>query len=146
MNTSAIMRLGLSDRRRSLLNALNELMKQRILRTMTITAEDQIQNILNSARDRGFHDGWRAAVSYVRWRLARSEMLTPRYPWHAFVGNPFKLGTGQAKVYEYIKANPGKHAAEIIANVQVSPKTVSNACHRLKKKNLAINEDGWRLT
>lgn len=98
----------------------------------------------------GFIKGWERAAKSVNEALKKPPVTT-KESIDVFSSNPppkknpFKPESGQSKVYEYIKANPGKQGFEIISGADVSAKTARNTFHRLKKRGLASNEDGWKV-
>lgn len=96
------------------------------------------------AYNKGFEDGWHAAAKRMKEVLGD---LPDKSKIGLVVkvsgGNPFRKGTGQAKVYEYIRENPGQRNKEISSGAGVSYKIVSNALHRLK--GVIIDDCGWKL-
>lgn len=112
---------------------------------MVIKAEKVIKDLQKDSFNEGFQAGWYAASKQVYESLKKPVFPVFKEESEEQLGNPFKVGSGQATVYDYMKANPGKKGKEIIAALDVPPKTVRNAFHRLKDRQLAINENGWRL-
>lgn len=117
---------------------------------MKTQAIDAIQKIEKNAFNEGFKAGWFAASQHMIEALKKP--VIPAYqagdesPKEPSSGNPFRPNTESSAVYEYIKTHPGKRGSEIIAILDISAKSARNAFHRLKKRGVALNEDGWRLT
>lgn len=121
---------------------------------MRTEAHKIIQEIEDRAFIEGFKAGWYAATKQMNDAL--KQPVIPFYTENKhnsekldFMAmdskNPFRPGTESSSVYNYIRDNPGKRGNFIIQQLGISPKSARNAFHRLKKRGLAVNKDGWRV-
>ena len=114
---------------------------------MNTELEKHIAELQQRAFQRGFQDGWKAVSTRVNGALeVPSTAVMKCDQGFASAGtNPFRSSSGQAKVYNYIRDNPGKSVKSIATDTGLTSKIVSNTVYRLRANNLAVDDDGWRL-
>lgn len=109
---------------------------------MTANAHEIIQEIQAKA----FQEGWDTLAQKIAELLKGGKPQQVIIPVKKPKKKSFKPGTAAAKVYDYIKDNPGLAAKDIIANTRVDDKAARTTLHRMKVRGIALNENGkWRI-
>jgi hypothetical protein len=103
--------------------------------------------IIEEIQAKSYQDGWNALAQKIRDALDGDvPVAVKRKTGPKPIGNPFGDGTVAAKVYDYIKENPGMRGKDIVTGAGVDDKPGRTAMHRMKKRGIAQNENGaWRI-
>ena len=117
-------------------------------------SEKHLHDLINSLEEKsynqGYRDGWQAAQdATIRSLNEMQKSLASTLSKHAPIAdsrNPFRSSGGAAKVYNYLKANPGARQSQIETALGISKGAVGVALWRLKKQGMAKNANmEWRL-
>ena len=102
--------------------------------------------IIEQLQAEAFQEGWDQLAQKIKVVLESPFQKSLKSSINSLSENPFETGSGSAKVYDYVKANPSLRGRDIIKGTGVEGKTVRTCLHRMKTRGIAINENGrWRI-
>lgn len=102
--------------------------------------------IIEQLQAEAYQNGWDDLANKIRSVLGNSTNKSSKTPFKSSEENPFETDSGSAKIYDYVKANPGLRGRDIIKNTGIDGKNVRTTLHRMKTRSFAVNEGGkWRI-
>lgn len=102
--------------------------------------------IIEQLQAEAYQNGWDTLANRIKAVLENPANKYQKTLSIASQENPFETDSGSAKIYDYVKANPGLRGRDIIKNTEIDGKNVRTTLHRMKTRNIAVNEAGrWRI-